>query len=326
MTSSVKFTGKVVSKGGVFLATSPEFPAAKGYGPTKEHALDALGQSVRKLLESCLTVGPLDKHPIGPTIREWLEAAPSPVVPFFPESEFMAGIGSLPDFVKEMTIETYKNAALLGAALVGRDYDIGIHEALYRAAEHRLGLVLGKAARLASCSTLDFAMFSASTQLDGFLVALKAWEAAIWPQGEPDLNETASWVRRNLSGQDESAAAFFIHGLLAQSGDSGSFFTAMANSENSEARRLQRRKKGVTQKDHNSKYKEEIKHSWVPAGLWCLSGNEILALLEPDKKKQLDADLKRVIEDIRDLGFKESWKPDHEEAGKKAGSRFGEIR
>jgi predicted RNase H-like HicB family nuclease len=300
-------SAQVRRRGDLFIATTSQFPQAMGQGATIDEALDSLGKALEQYRVS---VGQLERHPLCPTIREWFHSSTGPALPFLPESEFYAVLESrnMDAVVTQQVIETYHETAILGSALVGGEYDEGIHEALYTASEHPLGFALAHAAGLASRIPQFFAAFSKSTRTPEFLKALEAWAERNELTELFDGKEELKWVNRNLVAQEHPAASFWQNACQGGFENMAKFNKALTNevrnAESAARDEKKRRKNGTEERD--AEYIHSIKIWWVPGALWCLSDSGIVATLDPEKTSGMIEAYDKVRRNISTLGFSKS--------------------
>ncbi|MES2919970.1 MAG: hypothetical protein V4819_00370 [Verrucomicrobiota bacterium] len=300
-------SAQVRHEGNLFIATSTQFPNAKGQGATSNEALDSLGKALEQYR---VAVGHLEKHPLCPTIRTWFYSTTVPTMPFLPQGEFYAVLESLSldPVVSQQLIQTYYETAILGSALVGGDYDQGVHEALYTAAEHPLGFALAHAAGLASRIPQFFAAFSKSTRTHGFLEALEAWGICNELTKPFDGKKDLRWVNRNLVAQEHPAASFWQNACQGGFENIAQFNKALTNevlrAEAAARDEKKRREAGVEERD--AEFIHLIKLLWVPGALWCLSDSQIVAILDPDKTAGMSEAYDKVRRNISTLKFGKS--------------------
>lgn len=300
-------SAQVQREGDLFIATTPQFPQAKGQGSTVDEALDSLGKALEQYRVS---VGQLERHPLCATIREWFHSSAGPVMPFLPESEFHSVLESLnmDAVVTQQLIQTYHETAILGSALVGGEYDEGIHEALYTASEHPLAFALAHAAGLASGIPQFFAAFSKSTRTPGFLTALEAWAVCNELTKPFDGKKALTWINRTLVAQEHPAARFWQNACQGSFENIAEFNKALANevlrAEAAARDEKKRREAGVEERD--AEFIHLIKTLWLPGALWCLSDSEIVATLDPEKTTGMSEAYDKVRRNISTLKFSKS--------------------
>lgn len=300
----------VSREGDVYIATTARFPEAIGRGASNQEALDELHRALEENEEYVVPVGQLKKHPLCPTICEWFHSSRGPTMPFLPESEFHTVLEALnlDPAVSQQLIQTYYETAILGSALVGGDYDEGIHEALYAASEHPLGFALAHAAGLASRIPQYFKAFSKSTRTPGFLIALEAWAVCNELTKPFDGKKELKWVNRNLVTQGDPAASFWQNACQGSFETVKDFNKALANevlgAEAAARNEKKRRQDGVEERD--AEFIHSIKSWWVPGALWCVSDSEIVATLDPGKTVGMIEAFDKVRRNISTLKFSKS--------------------
>jgi hypothetical protein len=300
-------SAQVRRQGDSFIATTPQFPQAMGQGATIDEALDSLGKALEQYR---VPVGRLERHPLCPAIREWFHSSTGPTMPFLSECEFHTVLDALDldPVVSQQIIQTYCETAILGSALVGGDYDEGVHEALYAAAEHPLGFALAHAAGLASRVPQFFAAFSKSTQTPGFLKALEAWAACNELTKPFDGKKELKWVNRNLVMKEHPAASFWQDACRGSFETIAKFNKALAGevqrAEAASRGEKNRRESGVEERDAD--FIHSIKILWVPGALWCLSDSGIVDTLDPEKTSGMSEAYDKVRRNISTLGFSKS--------------------
>ncbi len=307
MKSSSTITASVELIGELYTATTQQFPNAIGQGATAKDALESLSKALE---EYFLPVGPLKSHPLCPVICDWANSTSGPPIPFLPNHVFLDALKSLPldEEGKRQTFETYSEAAILGSALVGGDYNEAIHQALYMATGHPLGFALAHAAGLASRVPQFFKAFSKSTQTPGFLKALEAWAERNELTKPFDGKKELKWINRNLVTKDHPAASYWQNVCQGGFESVAKFNKALANevrlAEAAARDETKRRKRGVDERDAD--FIHSIKIMWVPGALWCLSDSGIVATLDPEKTSGMSEAYDKVRRNISTLGFSKS--------------------
>lgn len=307
MKNSSTITANVSVRGKLYTATTQQFPNAKGQGATAQEALDRLGEALQEFF---LPVGPLERHPLGPTIRDWFNSTSGPKFPFLQEEAFLAALESLSadDFEKQQILQTYHETAILGSALVGGEYHETIHQVLYTASAHSIGFALAHAAGLASRIPQFFTAFSKSTRTPGFLKALEAWAVCNELTKPFDGKKELRWVNRNLVTQDHPAASYWQNACQGGFENIAKFNKALASevlgAEAAARDEKKRREAGVEERD--AEFIHSIKILWVPGALWCLSDSEIVATLDPEKTAGMSEAYDKVRRNISTLKFTKS--------------------
>ena len=307
MKDSGNITANVSLVGDRYIATTPQYPEARGVGATPGEALYEL----EKALEvHRLDTGLLEKHPLCPTIREWFNSTSGPAVPFLALNEFYHCVEALHLEAAEekQILQTYDEAAMLGSALLGGDYNEGVHEVLYIAAAHPLGFALAHAAGFASLNQNLFAAFSKSTRLPGFLSALEAW-AASNELNQPFEEKELRWIIRNLSAKNHPDANYWQNAIGRRFETTSKFNKALSDevlaieaAERDEKRR-RTRKVPIRKK---ADYLYAIKIMWVPGAFWCLSDSQIIEILDPEKSDDVTDAHDKVRRNITTLRFSKS--------------------
>ncbi|MEI7956940.1 MAG: hypothetical protein WCJ66_17385 [Verrucomicrobiota bacterium] len=256
----------------------------------------------------------LEEHPLWPTLMEWAKDSPLNLVPWAPRHEFQQNVdlAALVDPIwgheegKTTFYQIYQEAAALGKALVGGVYDRNVHAMLYRISAHPLGRVLSRAAWVANSLPAFWDDFVPSARLDGFVSALEAWAADFMQEGFDGMAELP-WVIKNVVGNDEVAADFWLTACQQNIGDAGAYLGAVSKIKR-KVDDAANKKKERNRIPRTSEFKDALQCLWVPAALWRKSTNDIVVILAPRERQTADA-IDRVNKDISDLGFTASHRP-----------------
>ncbi len=308
--ASPSITANVVKEGELFVATSSRYPGEEGRGLSPEIALDELGKALEK---HRLDVGALKAHPLCPTILDWFNSTRGSAIEFKPEAEFRDLLRSSQqhEIAKQYILQTYRESAILGAALVGGEYNQAVHEVLYKTSGHSLGSALIHAAGLAWMLPNSYPAFVKSLRLPGFVAPLEAWARCNEFLEPFDGKKELKWIHRNIVIPDHPTA-FFWQDACRDSfeGDLNAFNFAMAKetvaAKKARLDTVKRRKRGVKERD--TPYLHTIKGGWVPAAIWCMADSEIVATITPEKREGMSDAYKRVQRDISTLGYTRSRK------------------
>lgn len=260
-------------------------------------------------------------HPLLPVIADWAENAPQRLIRFAAPENFQVEIdlAALLDYrlghphAKAEMWKGYERAAFLGKALAGTDFDIRLHEMIYRAAS-------GSPQAFALCEAAYFAQkiggvvpaaFYGATHLDGFQTALEAWTRHCGYDLAFSGPDQLPFIVRDVVEEKNPAGSFWLTAYLGDFANDGKSFVSEISSENAKHEDAKRKRVERGTKRPPPVFRDRIAFGWLPCSLWARTAAGIVSVLQPDTVDAVKAE-ERIRKDISGLKYADSHRGDHE--------------